>query len=86
LPNDPVAQEIIIGAALKALAIGDVTHIIVTILATPPEVLWNPSMWNGAYIGNVPFTAFLLIGRLCWFAGIGRKTHYYSVSQRPKVL
>jgi hypothetical protein len=73
--------------------------IIVTILATPQEVLWHPSTWNGAYIGNVPFTAFLLIGRyvynvsvrsiltsgrLCWFAGIGRKTYYYSVSQRPK--
>ncbi|KIM19943.1 hypothetical protein M408DRAFT_325553 [Serendipita vermifera MAFF 305830] len=84
LPNNPVAQERIIGAALKALAIGDVAHIVVTIMATPQEILRDPSSWNGTFMGNIPFTFLLLAGRLCWFAGIGRKTYYYSVSSRVK--
>lgn len=61
-----------------------VFSIIVTIMATPQEVIWNPSTWNGTFIGNVPFTTFLLVGRLCWFAGIGRTSYYYSVLPRAK--
>ncbi|KAG8826583.1 hypothetical protein FRC18_010052 [Serendipita sp. 400] len=67
LRNDLVAQERIVGALLMALAIADVADtcisVAVSALATPYEIIMKPSSWNGAFIGNVPFTLFLFCCR-----------------------
>ncbi|KAG8764906.1 hypothetical protein FRC16_008222, partial [Serendipita sp. 398] len=63
LRNDLVAQERIVGALLMALAIADISHVAVSVLATPYEIIMKPSSWNGAFIGNVPFTLFLFCCR-----------------------
>ncbi|EJD55361.1 hypothetical protein AURDEDRAFT_43532, partial [Auricularia subglabra TFB-10046 SS5] len=78
LPDNPVAQERIVGASLTALAIADATHIIATLVVLPYEY-WHPIGWNGMTFGNFPFVVLLLSHprRLAWFAGIGRQTYYY---------
>ncbi|KAF8605021.1 hypothetical protein BDV93DRAFT_543615 [Ceratobasidium sp. AG-I] len=74
LPNDPVAQDRIIGAYLGVLAFADITHIIATVAALPSEVLTNPSVWNGTTHGNIVGSAFFFVLRMAWLAGIGRQT------------
>ncbi|CCA69420.1 hypothetical protein PIIN_03320 [Serendipita indica DSM 11827] len=84
IKHDPAAQERVVGSLLVALAIADLIHIAVTVLATPIEILTNPSVWNGAFIGNVPFTLFLFASRFAWFQGLGRKAYYYSVKVKTQ--
>ncbi|KAH7345181.1 hypothetical protein B0J17DRAFT_638709 [Rhizoctonia solani] len=74
LPNNPVAQEKIIGATMAVLAAADVTHIIATVAALPWDVVSNPSVWNGTTYGNIAASAFFFVLRTAWFAGIGRQT------------
>ncbi|CAG7847273.1 SubName: Full=Uncharacterized protein {ECO:0000313/EMBL:CCA69420.1} [Serendipita indica DSM 11827] len=81
---EQAAQERVVGSLLVALAIADLIHIAVTVLATPIEILTNPSVWNGAFIGNVPFTLFLFASRFAWFQGLGRKAYYYSVKVKTQ--
>ncbi|OBZ79276.1 Disintegrin and metalloproteinase domain-containing protein B [Grifola frondosa] len=70
LPNNPVAQERILGASLTALALADVTHILATFFGLPEELRYNPMSWNPVTHGNITFTTFLLSVRLAWFMGI----------------
>lgn len=37
--------------------------VLVTLLATPREIVLAPDRWNGAFMGNVTFVVVLLIGR-----------------------
>ncbi|CEL57531.1 hypothetical protein RSOLAG1IB_02273 [Rhizoctonia solani AG-1 IB] len=74
IPNNPAAQEQIIGASLAVLAIADISHIVATMVALPWEVISNPLVWNGTTWGNIGGSAFFLLLRTAWFAGIGRQT------------
>jgi len=84
LPHDPIAQERIVGASLTALAIADVTHILVTFFGLPQEVQLKVSAWNPMTHGNISVVILLLCGRLAWFLGIGRKRYYYGQKLTPK--
>ncbi|CAE6461133.1 unnamed protein product [Rhizoctonia solani] len=74
LPNNPIAQEQIIGAILAVLATADITHIIATVVSLPWEAVSTPSIWNGTTYGNIVGSAFFFVLRIAWFAGIGRQT------------
>jgi len=78
LPNDLVAQERIVGAQLMALLIADYTHIIVTALYLPKDMLYDISAWNATTHGNITFVVLLISTRTAWFMGIGRTRHYYG--------
>ncbi|EJD04448.1 uncharacterized protein FOMMEDRAFT_133719 [Fomitiporia mediterranea MF3/22] len=79
LPHDPVAQERIVGASLMALAIADVSCIMIaTWIGLPPELRYDPLSWNSVTHGSITTVIILLSGRLAWFAGIGRKRYYYG--------
>jgi len=78
LRHDPVSQERIIGASLTALALADVSHIIITFLGLPRELQYNPAAWNPMTHGNISFVIFLLAVRMSWFMGIGRTRYYYG--------
>jgi hypothetical protein len=78
VPNNPVAQDKIIGAALIALAIADATHIAITFIGLPSEIQFAPAAWNSMTHGNITFVVLLLISRVAWFNGIGRKAYYYG--------
>ncbi|KDN39586.1 hypothetical protein RSAG8_08742, partial [Rhizoctonia solani AG-8 WAC10335] len=73
LPNNPVAQEQIIGATLAVLATADITHIVATVAALPWEVVSNPSIWNGTTYGNLVGSAFFFVLRMAWFTDLGRQ-------------
>ncbi|EMD41381.1 hypothetical protein CERSUDRAFT_128116 [Gelatoporia subvermispora B] len=83
LPNNPVAQERIIGASFLALAIADVTHMLWTFIGLPESLRYDPLRWNSMVHGNITFVIVLLSGRLAWFAGIGR-TKYGNKAQAVK--
>lgn len=74
LPNDPVAQERIIGTLLGVLAAADLTHIVATVAALPWDIVSNPAVWNGTTYGNLAGSAFFFVLRMAWFAGVGRQT------------
>jgi len=78
LPSNPVAQDRIVGAQLTALAIADISHIIVTIWALPKELQLNPGIWNATTHGNITFVVLLLASRVAWLKGIGRTAYYYG--------
>ncbi|GLB36595.1 hypothetical protein LshimejAT787_0308830 [Lyophyllum shimeji] len=82
LPNNPAAQERILGASLTALALADVTHILVTFFALPPDIRYDLSKWNTMAHGNTTVVLALLITRLAWFAGIGRTRYYFGQTQQ----
>jgi len=84
LPDNPVAQERIVGATLTAMAVADVTHILATLFALPPQVVFSPLQWNATTHGNITIVIFLISVRLAWFAGIGRRTYYYSLMKPSK--
>ncbi|PCH33094.1 hypothetical protein WOLCODRAFT_134893 [Wolfiporia cocos MD-104 SS10] len=84
LPNNPVAQERILGASFMALALADVTHMIWSWIGLPADLRYNPLAWNSMTHGNITFVIVLLGGRLAWFAGIGRKRYYYGQQGRGK--
>ncbi|EJT99044.1 hypothetical protein DACRYDRAFT_24124 [Dacryopinax primogenitus] len=72
LKDNPWAQERIIAASLTALAIADITHILLTLLALPPKLRFNIVEWNAMTWGNIPTVVVLFVGRMAWFAGVGR--------------
>ncbi|KIK54603.1 hypothetical protein GYMLUDRAFT_48512 [Collybiopsis luxurians FD-317 M1] len=78
LRNDVVAQERILGSALTALAIADVTHVLASLVGLPPELRFSPASWNATTHGNITFTMFLFSVRLAWFLGVGRRRYYYG--------
>ncbi|KII86495.1 hypothetical protein PLICRDRAFT_44089 [Plicaturopsis crispa FD-325 SS-3] len=85
LPNNPVAQERILGASFTALAIADATHIAASFIGLPENLRYNPTAWNATTHGNISFVVLLLGGRLAWFFGIGRKRYYYGQTlPKPK--
>ncbi|KAF9242349.1 hypothetical protein BU15DRAFT_72877 [Melanogaster broomeanus] len=80
LPNNPEAQERILGASLTAFALADVIHMMVSWIGLPEDLRYSPASWNPMTHGNIIYTAFLFGMRLAWFAGIGRTTYYYGKS------
>lgn len=84
LPNNPAAQERIIGASFTALAIADVTHMIWSWIGLPADLRYNPLAWNSMTHGNITFVIVLLGGRLAWFLGLGRKRYFYGQPSKGK--
>ncbi|KDQ54964.1 hypothetical protein JAAARDRAFT_160320 [Jaapia argillacea MUCL 33604] len=84
LPNNPAAQEQILGASFTAMALADATHIVASWIALPSDIRLNPAGWNPMTHGNITVVIFLLCSRLAWFKGIGRKTYYYGVQSSTK--
>ncbi|KAJ3805533.1 hypothetical protein EV368DRAFT_51937 [Lentinula lateritia] len=84
LRGNPVAQEHIIGSALTALAIADITHVLATFIGLPSDLQFNIVSWNGTTHGNITFTLFLFSVRIAWFLGIGRRRYYYGQSNLNK--
>ncbi|KAH9949456.1 hypothetical protein B0H21DRAFT_727985 [Amylocystis lapponica] len=84
LPNDPVAQERILGASFTALALADVSHVLVTFVTLPTGLRYDFTNWNSMTHGNITFTVFLCACRLAWFLGIGRTRYYYGQRRRIK--
>ncbi|KAF9512757.1 hypothetical protein BS47DRAFT_1344997 [Hydnum rufescens UP504] len=76
LRHDLPSQEHIVRSLLVPLAIVDVTHVIVTLMAMPQDVIRKPLEWNGTTHGNITFTMFLFLTRIAWFAGVGRTVHH----------
>jgi len=81
LPNNPVAQERIVGALLMSLAMADIVHIIMTFTNLPENIKYLPSQWNTTTHGNLTFVSMLHISRLCWFLGVGRERYYFGQSE-----
>jgi hypothetical protein len=77
--HDVVAQEQLVGVLLFILSLGDITHLIPTLLALPEDLRFNPGAWNVMLHGNVNVVIVLLLVRLAWFYGIGRKSYYFTV-------
>lgn len=84
LPNNPAAQERIVGASLLALAIADVTHILATFFGLPENLRYDPLSWNSMTHGNITITGFLFLGRISWFLGIGRTRFYFGQKQAQR--
>jgi len=78
LPNNPEAQERILGASFTALALADATHITLSWIGLPEDLRYSFGSWNSMTHGNITFTVFLLSMRLAWFTGIGRQRYYYG--------
>ncbi|KAH7884007.1 hypothetical protein F5I97DRAFT_1633805 [Phlebopus sp. FC_14] len=78
LPNDPAAQERILGAGFTALALADVTHIVASWICLPEDLRYSFGSWNSMTHGNITLVVLLLLMRLAWFAGIGRTRYYYG--------
>ncbi|KAJ8497187.1 hypothetical protein ONZ51_g640 [Trametes cubensis] len=78
LPNNPAAQERILGASFTALALADVTHILWSFVGLPDALKYDFASWNSMTHGNITFVVFLLGMRLAWFMGLGRKRYYYG--------
>ncbi|KAF8554553.1 hypothetical protein OG21DRAFT_1412345 [Imleria badia] len=79
LPNNPEAQERILGASMTALALADVrATIIASWIGLPEDLRYSFGSWNPMTHGNITFVIFLLGMRLAWLAGIGRQTYYYG--------
>ncbi|KAG9310304.1 hypothetical protein JVU11DRAFT_9425 [Chiua virens] len=83
LPNNPEAQECILGASMTALAFCDVRRsALVTWIGLPVELRLAFGSWNPMTHGNITFSLFLFATRLAWFAGIGRQRFYYGKTAR----
>ncbi|KAF9535799.1 hypothetical protein CPB83DRAFT_842359 [Crepidotus variabilis] len=83
LPDNPVAQERILGAGLTALAIADLTHVFATLWVLPSSLRYSVLEWNGTTHGNTTITLGLFLFRMAWFLGIGRKRYYYGQPSKP---
>ncbi|KAG8968073.1 hypothetical protein FRC03_008772 [Tulasnella sp. 419] len=81
LPGQIRAQEQIVGAVLAALAIADITHLVVTVIGLPQHVLYDISSWNATTHGNITTVIVLFLLRCAWFMGIGRQTAAKTVSK-----
>ncbi|KAF9454920.1 hypothetical protein P691DRAFT_799928 [Macrolepiota fuliginosa MF-IS2] len=84
LPNNPSAQERLIGASLLALAIADATHVLVSFFGLPESVRYSPQNWNGMTHGNITITILLFVTRVAWFAGIGRTRFYFGQKENQR--
>jgi len=84
LPHDPASQEYILGSAFTALALADVSHIVVTFLCLPKEMQYNPAVWNPMTHGNITVVVVLFSARIAWFLGIGRTRYYYGKRSQAK--
>ncbi|KAF8912879.1 hypothetical protein CPB84DRAFT_1670701 [Gymnopilus junonius] len=78
LPNNPAAQERILGASFLALGIADLTHIIASYVGLPSELKYSPSFWNSMTHGNITVVVFLFLFRVAWYAGLGRTRYYFG--------
>lgn len=78
LPDNPAAQERILGASLFAMAVADATHIGATWIGLPESLRYDIASWNPTTHGNITFVVFLLVSRIAWFMGIGRTRYYYG--------
>ncbi|KDR85212.1 hypothetical protein GALMADRAFT_233921 [Galerina marginata CBS 339.88] len=81
LPNNPVAQERILGASFLALGLADLTHIIASFVGLPPDLKYAPSEWNSMTHGNITVVIALFLFRVAWYAGLGRSRYYYGKPQ-----
>jgi len=82
LKNDLAAQEKVVKAYLLALAIADLSHIAVTLIALPEDIALNPLDWNMMTHGNVTFVVLLFTLRMAWMAGVGRTS---ALRTSPKI-
>lgn len=85
LPNNPAGQERLIGASLLALAIADVTHVLVAFTGLPAQLRYAPRDWNGMIHGNITITSLLFFTRVNWFLGLGRTRFYYGQKEDKRV-
>jgi len=85
LKHDLPSQERIVRSLLVPLAIADVTHVVVTLIAMPQEIIRKPLEWNGTTHGNISFSTFLFIMRMAWMAGVGRTVYNTSASKTKKI-
>ncbi|KAF5312614.1 hypothetical protein D9619_003064 [Psilocybe cf. subviscida] len=74
LPNNPAAQERILGASFLALGIADLTHIAATFVGLPADLRYTPSAWNSMTHGSISAVVVLC----AWWAGIGRTRYYFG--------
>ncbi|KAF9471302.1 hypothetical protein BDN70DRAFT_888280 [Pholiota conissans] len=81
LPNNPAAQERILGASFLALGIADLTHIAATFIGLPPDLKYSPAKWNSMTHGNISSVVVLFLFRLAWYLGFGRTRYYFGKSQ-----
>ncbi|VDB89984.1 unnamed protein product [Peniophora sp. CBMAI 1063] len=84
LPNNPAAQERILGASFLAMAIADVTHIGATFVGLPPALRYDLLSWNSMTHGNITVVVVLLSCRIAWFFGIGRQRYYFGQSSQKQ--
>ncbi|KAJ7293923.1 hypothetical protein C8J57DRAFT_1553534 [Mycena rebaudengoi] len=98
LPNDPVAQERIVGALLAALAIADqhvslprytninasVTSIAATLVGLPPAIRYQVMEWNSMVHGNITTVVVLFAVRMAWFFGVARTRYYFGQAVKQK--
>ncbi|KAI0040078.1 hypothetical protein FA95DRAFT_927151 [Auriscalpium vulgare] len=86
LPENPAAQERILGASLLAMAIADATHIGATFAGLPEYLRYTPQTWNATTHGNISFVIVLLLSRTAWFLGIGRQRYYFGQPSTKKTV
>ncbi|TFK66357.1 hypothetical protein BDN72DRAFT_899880 [Pluteus cervinus] len=79
--RDLVSQEKRVGFILALLSLGDITHLLATVVALPEHLRFDPGAWNGMLHGQINFVIVLLVGRLAWFLGIGRQSYYFTAKQ-----
>ncbi|KAF9015382.1 hypothetical protein BDQ17DRAFT_1230041 [Cyathus striatus] len=78
LPKDLVAQERIIGATLMALGTADIFSVLISWALLPQDTKYSPSTWSSTTHGNITFCSMLLISRIGWLYGVGRKLQFYN--------
>ncbi|KAF8060949.1 hypothetical protein FPV67DRAFT_1783922 [Lyophyllum atratum] len=84
LPNNPEAQERILGASIMALACADMMHVVLTVLAAPADIRFDFANWNAMYHGITTGVAPMLIIRLAWIVGIGRTRYYFGQTSQDR--
>jgi len=80
LPNNPIVQERILGAAFLALGLADLTHILATLLVLPADVKFDFANWNSLTHGNVTVVIVLCAFRISWYLGFGRTRYWFGQS------
>ncbi|WVQ76441.1 hypothetical protein IAR50_006108 [Cryptococcus sp. DSM 104548] len=70
--ENPAVQQKLVKALLIPLAIADLIHIGLTLLALPVSHLQDPSAWTYVLKGNVWITSVLFLVRSSWLLGIAR--------------
>ncbi|BEJ17910.1 hypothetical protein CspHIS471_0701870 [Cutaneotrichosporon sp. HIS471] len=80
----PALCEKLTSALLVPLLIGDFTHIILTLVALPGTLAFEPWNWTQLIHGNVSITLGLIVMRMLWFLGVGRQSPAADTAQAPK--